>query len=85
MGLPLESMVRQESIVLVDRLIQKSLDEGDGWIHKYTKDEKKQSPVICSDLIVKGLPTQDTNTIRQIFKGCGDITRIEAGKEGNTP
>ena len=64
------------------RLIQVSLEEGDGWLHKYVNDERKESLVICSDLIVRGLPAQDIGAIKKIFKDCGESPRVEAGKKG---
>lgn len=76
MGKTLELLARHESSRLFDKLIQASLDEGDGWIHKYLKNEAKQTPTICSDLLVSGLPNHNTNTIRAIFKDCREITRI---------
>ena len=64
-------------------MIQVSLEEGDGWLHKYTKDEQKQSATICSDLVIKGLPSGFTNNdVRRLFKECGKINKIIMGKEG---
>ena len=83
MGRALETMARLETTKTFDKLIQASLEYGGGWIHKYLKNEKQQTATICSDLIVRGLPTHTDGSVRQIFKDCGDIARIELGKEGN--
>ena len=82
MGRAHETLARQESTNTFDKLIQASLEDGDGWIHKYLKNEKQQSPIICSDLVVRGLPAHTKTAVRSIFGQCGVITRIDLGKEG---
>ena len=46
-------------------------------MHKYIKNEPKQSPIICSDLVVKGLADNKVSTIRSTFKSCGEIHRVD--------
>jgi hypothetical protein len=82
MGLALEAKARLETSKTFDKLIQTSLEDGGGWIHRYLKNEQQQSPTICSDLIVRGLPAHTKAAVRNIFEICGEITRVELGKEG---
>ena len=49
----LEALARHTSKDDFDKQILISLDEGDGWLHKYIKREKKQSSTIRSDLVIK--------------------------------
>ena len=44
MGRAHEALARQESTKTFDKLIQASLEDGDGWIHKYLKNDKHQTP-----------------------------------------
>ena len=53
----LEALARQSSREAFEKMIQASLEEGYGWLHKYTKDEQKQSATICSDLVTKNVAT----------------------------
>ena len=46
------------------------------------KNEKQQPPILCSDLVVKGLPDHNKTAVRSIFGQCGVISRIGMGKEG---
>ena len=41
MGRSLETLAKQDADKAFDMLIQDSLDNGDGWIHKHLKGHKK--------------------------------------------
>ena len=82
MGRAHEALARLASTKTFDQLIQASLEDGDGWIHKYLKKEKQQPPIICSDLVAKGLSAHNKTAVRSIFGQCGVISCIDMGKEG---